>query len=167
MRLLGPASILLCVSDEPGAHLRSPFDFEAPVWWDPKAREVIMKPRTFEAALLVVHGPLVVLATPEAAVLSAELSRVAVSYPGRFEIPTCDIRNDGMVFRFYFCMPHPKVVTFEPDITRGIATVLEAQGLPGPPEIHRIPRPRIPSHTTLHVGKKRLERLQRLVGSAV
>lgn len=152
------------MGDEPGAALRSPFDFEAPVWWDPKAREVIMKPRTFEPSLLVVHGPLLVLVTEEAAVLSADLSRATISFPGQFDIPTCDVRHDGDVFRCYFCMPHPKVDEFDQDVVRSIATVLDGEGLGGPPEIARIPVARMMSHTTLHVGTKRQERLQDLLG---
>jgi hypothetical protein len=152
------------MTDEPGAGLRSPFDFEAPVWWDPKAREVIMKPRTFEPSLLVVHGSMALLVTGEAAVLSAEMDRVTISFPGQFGIPACDVRHDGSVFRFYFCMPHPKVFEFDQDTVRSIAKVLDEEGWGGPPELARIPVARMMSHTTLHVGKKRLERLQGLLG---
>ena len=151
------------MSEEPGAELRSPFDYEAPVWWDPKAREVIMKPRSFEPSLLVVHGPLMLLVTDGAVAFSGELSRMTVSFPAQFDIPACDVRHDGDVFRFYFCMPHPKVYEFDAAVVRAIAKVLDGEDLEKP-EVARIPIARMMSHTTLHVGKKRMEQLQGMLG---
>ena len=152
------------MTDEQDETPGGPFDLEAPVWWDPKARDVIMKPRSFEPSLLVLHGPMVVLATDAEVVLSGELDRVSVSFPTKFEIPACDIRHGGDVFRFYFCMPHPKVHEFDPDVVGGITGVLADDGWGGPPELAGVSVPRMMAHTTLHVGKKRMERLQQLLG---
>ena len=139
------------------------YDFESPVWWDPKARRMVLDASTFEPCLLLVRGTTFVLASRREVVGTGDLRMATFSWPERFDLPVCDLELDGRVHRMYFCHPHPQAPDFEGGTTEEITDVVTAAGGPGGIATRRISVMRMPSHTSLNPGGKRMQAFRALV----
>ncbi|MCD2193742.1 hypothetical protein LQ327_10170 [Actinomycetospora endophytica] len=139
------------------------YDFESPVWWDPKVRRVVLDARSFEPCLFLVRGTEFVLASGHEVICSGDLGRVGYSWPERIELPVCDLAVDGRIYRIYFCHPHPQARPFEGSTADEITEVVTLAGRPGGVATRRISVMRMPSHTSLNPGRKRMQRFQALL----
>ena len=140
------------------------YDFEAPVWWDPKVRRVVLDARSFEPCLLLVRGTTFVLASGREVIGTGDLGRAAFSWPDRLDLPVCDLELDGRVYRLYFCHPHPQARTFDAGTVDGITEVVTRAGGPGGVATRRISVMRMPSYTSLNPGAKRMQAFWALLG---
>ena len=139
------------------------YDFESPVWWDPKVRRVVLNARSFEPCLFLVRDSGFVLAGRTGVICSGELARAGYSWPADVDLPVCDLELDGRVYRIYFCHPHPQAQPFETSTVDEITEVVTRAGGPGGVATRRISVMRMPSHTSLNPGRKRMQRLQALL----
>ncbi|NMO92261.1 hypothetical protein [Actinomycetospora sp. TBRC 11914] len=139
------------------------YDFESPVWWDPKVRRVVLDARSFEPCLVLVRGPEFVLAGRDAVVCSGDLGRAGCSWPDRIDLPVCDLTLDGRTYRIYFCHPHPQARTFDGSTAGEITEVVTRTGRPGGVATRRISVMRMPSYTSLNPGRKRMQRFRALL----
>ena len=143
--------------------LEEDYDFESPVWWDPKVRRVVLNARSFEPCLFLVRGPEFVLAGSTGVICSGELDQARYSWPGDIDLPVCDLALDGSTYRLYFCHPHPQARAFEDSTVDEIAEVVARAGHSGSVATRRISVMRMPSHTSLNPGRKRMERFRALL----
>lgn len=139
------------------------YDFESPVWWDPKARRVVLDARSFEPCLVLVRAGELVLASSREVICGGDLGRVGHSWPERIDLPVCDLTVEGRRYRIYFCHPHPQARTFEGSTTDEITEVVTRAGRPGGIATRRISVMRMPSHTSLNPGRKRMQRFSALL----
>lgn len=139
------------------------YDFESPVWWDPKVRRVVLNARSFEPCLFLVRTAEFVLASTSEVICSGDLARAECSWPGDIELPVCDLALAGRTYRMYFCHPHPQARTFDASTTDEIAEIVTGAGGPGGIATRRISVMRMPSHTSLNPGRKRMERFAALL----
>lgn len=141
------------------------FAFEAPAWWDPKARDAIYRPRAFEPCLVLVEEPAVLVASQQEVVAAGEIARATLGWPHFGDLPVCDLHLDGVTCRLWFCHPHPRAPMFQSATIRSIDTVVGDRAPGGHVGATRLSAQRLPAWSQLHVGKKRLDRLVELVGS--
>jgi hypothetical protein len=140
------------------------YDFESPVWWDPKVRRVVLKAGSFEPCLFLVRETRFVLASRSEVVCAGELGGARYSWPDDIDLPVCDLALGGHTYRLYFCHPHPQARPFEAATVGEIAEVVTRAGGPAGIATRRISVMRMPSHTSLNPGRKRMERFQALLG---
>lgn len=140
------------------------YDLESPVWWDPKVRRVVLDASSFEPCLLLVRGTGLVLASVDGVVCAADLGEVATSWPEVSGLPVCDLALEGRTYRMYFCHPHPRARSFEPSTVEEITARVVAAGHPDGVATRRISVMRMPSHTGLNPGGKRMQRFRALAG---
>lgn len=145
----------------------SDFDFEAPIWWDPKVRRSIYDPFTFPKGMLVLLSRVVTVATVDGLVCSADLDSVRVSWPEVFDLPSCDLEVGGRVNRVFFCAPHPRTPLFDGHVPPAVSAVLEAQQGRGRLASAHVPSARWPSQTTEPMARKRMEAFRRAVRAGV
>lgn len=140
------------------------FDFEAPIWWDPKVRRSIWDPRTFRLGLLLVGEDRVRVVTARGVVCSARVGDLRTAWPGTFDLPVCDLTVGGEVYRIYFCAPHPRSPQFHARVPTAVAAVLGAiDGSTVQLASSRTPAARWPSQLTEPMGRKRMEEFRRTV----
>ncbi|HEY2220618.1 hypothetical protein [Actinomycetospora sp.] len=139
------------------------YDFEAPVWWDPKVRRIVLDASSFEPCLFLVRDGGFVLAARSGVICSGDLGRARYSWPERIDLPVCDLALGGRVYRIYFCHPHPQAPTFDGDTAGEITEVVTRAGGPGGVATRRISVMRMPSHTSLNPGQKRMQRFRALL----
>jgi hypothetical protein len=140
------------------------YDVESPVWWDPKVRRVVLDASSFEPALFLVRGTTFVLATTAGVVCAGDLDAADYLWPEVAGLPVCDLTVEGRTHRMYFCHPHPRARSFEPATVERITAAVVAAGHPGGVWTRRISVMRMPSHTSLNPGGKRMQRFRALVG---
>jgi hypothetical protein len=136
------------------------YDFESPVWWDPKVRRVVLNARSFEPCLFLVRNGRFVLAGERELVCSGELADAGYSWPADIDLPVCDLTVGGRTHRIYFCHPHPQARTFEASTVEDIAAVVARAGGSAGIATRRISAMRMPSHTGLNPGGKRMQRFR-------
>lgn len=133
------------------------YDFEAPVWWDPKVRRSIWKHKTFRLGLLLVRDDVVTVASTRGVVCSAPFDGLRVEWPEVFGLPMCDLRIDDDTYRLYFCSPHPRGPQFHARVPTAVTAVLESRG---DARVRlataRTPAARWPSQLTEPMGRKRM-----------
>jgi hypothetical protein len=139
------------------------YDFESPVWWDPKVRRVVVDARSFEPCLFLVRDGGFVLASNREVICTGDLARAECAWPEHIELPVCDLAVAGRVYRMYFCHPHPQARAFDGSTADEITAVVTAAGGPGGIATRRISVMRMPSHTSLNPGKKRMQRFRALL----
>lgn len=139
------------------------YDFESPVWWDPKVRRVVLKAGTFEPCLLLVRDGRFVLACRGEVICSDDLARAAYRWPDDIDLPVCDLELDGRTYRLYFCHPHPQARGFDDTAADDITEVVTRAGHPGGVATRRISVMRMPSHTSLNPGRKRMQAFRSLL----
>ncbi len=139
------------------------YDFESPVWWDPKVRRVVLKAGSFEPCLLLVRDGGFVLACRSEVICSGELARAVYAWPDDIDLPVCDLVLDDRTYRLYFCHPHPQARGFDDSAAADITEVVTRAGHPGGVATRRISVMRMPSHTSLNPGRKRMQRFRALL----
>lgn len=139
------------------------YDFESPVWWDPKIRRVVLNARSFEPCLLLVREDEFVIAARTEVVCAGGLAGARYSWPDDLDLPVCDVALDGHTYRLYFCHPHPQAQAFDDSTADEITEVVVRAGRPGGVATRRISVMRMPSHTGLNPGKKRMQRFRALL----
>ena len=140
------------------------YDFEAPVWWDPKVRRSIWQHKTFRLGLLLVRDGHVTVASTRGVVCSARFDGLRVEWPEVFGLPMCDLRIDGDTYRLYFCSPHPRGPQFHARVPTAVAAVLEARdGVRARLATARVPVARWPSQLTEPMARRRMEALRHTI----
>lgn len=141
------------------------YAFESPVWWDPKSRGVIMKPRTFLPCMLLVEKADALVVGEHDVVCRVPVAQAGFEWPEMFDLPVCDLHPGSAgspPFRLYFVRPHPRCPDMERETVANVAAVLGAHGL-GPMEISRISVQRLSTHANLHSAGKRMQRFREMV----
>jgi hypothetical protein len=139
------------------------YDLESPVWWDPKVRRVVLDASSFEPSLVLVRDGGLVLAAARGVICAGALSDATYAWPEVAGLPVCDLGLGGRTFRMYFCHPHPRARVLEPATVEEITAAVVAAGHPGGVWTRRVSVMRMPSHTGLNPGGKRMQRFRALV----